>query len=72
LQGSRDHESLGRENWQTSTEKSFKVSQRERERSGFVASQYFWEFLRTEEWKKLPKHRERERGSAPSFVLGVG
>jgi hypothetical protein len=58
--------------------KSFKVSprererERERERSGFVASQYLLEFLRTEEWKKRPKHRERERGSATSFVLGVG
>jgi hypothetical protein len=31
LQGSRDHESLGRENWQTSTEIFFKVSLRERE-----------------------------------------
>jgi hypothetical protein len=74
LQGSRVHQSLGRENRQTSTEKSFKVSLREREKwfCGFTILVGVFEDRRVEEASKAQRERERERerGSATSFVFG--
>jgi hypothetical protein len=62
LQGSRNHESLGRENRQTSTEKSFKVSLWEREKwvCAFTILVGVFEDRRVEEASKAQRERERE------------
>jgi hypothetical protein len=73
LQGSRVHQSLGRENRQTSTEKSFKVSLREREKwfCGFTILVGVFEDRRVEEASKAQREREREVLQRVLF-LGVG